>query len=90
MQIVIEIDELSYEATLMLAKAGEGSAADIAVANGTPLPKGQKLYTPDEVWSAIVEHGQHDSQFKLGEIIKYSPSDVKKILETDKEVNTDE
>ena len=40
MQIVIEIDELSYEVTLMLVKAGEGSAADIAVANGTPLPKG--------------------------------------------------
>ena len=40
MQIVIEIDELSYEVTLMLVKAGEGSAADIAVANGIPLPKG--------------------------------------------------
>lgn len=28
----------------------------------------------------IIEHGQHDRQFKLGEIIKYAPDDVGKIL----------
>lgn len=39
MKIVIEIDELPYELTLMLVKSGEGSAGDIAVANGTLLPK---------------------------------------------------
>ena len=56
MQIVIEIDELSYEATLMLVKAGEGSAADIAVANGTPLPKGHgRLIDADELYEAYVK-----------------------------------
>ena len=42
MQILIEIDELSYEVTLMLVKAGEGSASDIAVANGTPIIESDK------------------------------------------------
>ena len=41
---------------------------------------GQKRFTPMEVDTALVIHGQHDLQFKLGETIKYSPSDVRKIL----------
>ena len=28
----------------------------------------------------LVEEGQHDKKFRLGEIIKYSPSEVKNIL----------
>ena len=28
----------------------------------------------------IIEHGQHDRQFKLGETIKYAPDDIGKIL----------
>lgn len=28
----------------------------------------------------IIEHGQHDMQFKLGEIIKYPPDEIGKIL----------
>lgn len=28
----------------------------------------------------ICEHGQHDKQFKLGDIIKYSPDEFEKIL----------
>ena len=47
----------------------------------------EKSFTPDEVWNILIEHGQHDMRFKLGEIIKYSPSEVLDIL---KEVKTDE
>ena len=39
-----------------------------------------KLFTPQEVDMALVVHGQSDMQFHLGETIKYSPSDVRKIL----------
>lgn len=34
----------------------------------------------DEIVGEICEHGQHDSRFKLGETIKYTPSDIGKIL----------
>lgn len=34
----------------------------------------------DKIVGEIIEHGQHDMQFKLGEIIKYAPDDVGKIL----------
>ena len=40
MKIVIDIDEIAYKGCLLLVKHGEGSASDIAIANGTPLPKG--------------------------------------------------
>lgn len=34
----------------------------------------------DEIYDILLEHGQHDHNFKLGETIKYSPSEVKDIL----------
>lgn len=34
----------------------------------------------DEIYDILLEHGQHDHNFKLGETIKYSPSEVKEIL----------
>lgn len=37
-------------------------------------------FTAEDVCNILVEHGQNDRQFKLGEIIKYSPSDVCNIL----------
>ena len=30
----------------------------------------------EELWVVLIEHGQRDKQFKLGEIIKYDPSAV--------------
>ena len=38
------------------------------------------VHAIDKIVSLIVEHGQNDNQFKLGETIKYSPSAVGKIL----------
>ena len=40
----------------------------------------QEVFTADEVCEILIEHGQHDERFKLGEIIKYSPSEVLGIL----------
>jgi len=48
---------------------------------GVSRCKEMKGFTPDEVESILIEVGQHDRQFKLGEIIKYSPNDVREILE---------
>ena len=48
-----------------------------AVTNGR---KG--LFTPNEVHDALLNHGQRDHErFKVGEIIRYSPSEVDDILE---------
>ena len=33
----------------------------------------------------LIETGQHDFQFKLGEIIKYSPAEVSDILRKNKD-----
>lgn len=38
------------------------------------------LYTPDEVQTAMSLHGQGNPRFKLMETIRYSPSEVAKIL----------
>ena len=40
----------------------------------------ENRYTAEELRDILVEHGQHDLKFKLGETIKYSPSDIYKIL----------
>lgn len=41
----------------------------------------EKQFSPDDVMMKMVVHGQADRRFKLGETIRYSPSDVRKILE---------
>lgn len=48
---------------------------------GVERCKEMKGFTPDEIDMILIEYGHHDPQFKLGEIIKYSPSDVREILE---------
>lgn len=37
----------------------------------------------DLIEDALIEHGQHDKQFKLGEFIKYRPFDVQGIIDKD-------
>lgn len=44
------------------------------------LMKKTPLFTADEVLSIVCKHGQSDKQFNLGETIKYSPSEIYKIL----------
>lgn len=46
----------------------------------------EKQFTADEVRSALIEAGQHDTgKFKLGDVIQYDPNEVKAILENWKE-----
>ena len=35
---------------------------------------------PDEVFTVLIEHGQSDKRFNIGEIIKYTPKEVEDIL----------
>ena len=40
-----------------------------------------KTYTPEDVLNTIVVHGQNDTQrFKIGETIKYTPTEIYNIL----------
>ena len=34
----------------------------------------------DDLWIVLIEHGQRDWQFKLGETIKYAPSEIIQIV----------
>lgn len=43
----------------------------------------KKAFTADEVHDIVCKHGQNDRQFNLGETIKYSPSEICKILMED-------
>ena len=40
----------------------------------------EKTYTATEAELALVHHGQEDKRFEWGETIRYSPSEVRKIL----------
>lgn len=48
------------------------------VRNAAGLLRGSFL--PDEAAMAIVRFGQNDKKFKLGETIRYSPSEIGQIL----------
>ena len=43
----------------------------------------KRSFTPQEVYDAVIEHGQHDKQFKLGDTINYSFQEVVEILRTE-------
>ena len=48
-----------------------------------PEEAGQSITTEQaisKIIGEICEHGQHDKQFRLGDIIKYSPGEIEKIL----------
>lgn len=47
------------------------------------LMKKTPLFTAEEVMSIVCLHGQNDKQFSLGETIKYTPSEICKILMED-------
>lgn len=70
-----------------------------AVLNGTVLPKGHgRLIDADKFIDALFRYGQADDKFKLGELIKYTPSEIweiekilaKTVIEADREVEQDE
>lgn len=47
-----------------------------------------KNFSINEIVYILVKHGQRNPQFHLGDTIKYSPSEIRNILEM--EVNADE
>ena len=44
--------------------------------------------SPEGVWDILVEHGQKDKRFHLGDTIQYSPSEVMEILRKEIEDDT--
>lgn len=40
----------------------------------------KRSFTPQEVYDTVIEHGQHDKRFKLGDKIDYSFTDAVDIL----------
>jgi len=40
----------------------------------------KRSFTPEEVYRTVIEHGQHDRRFRLGDAINYSFSEVVDIL----------
>lgn len=46
-----------------------------------------RFFSPYEVGLMLTQHGQHDNRFKWGEVIKYSPSEVEKILKEAKQTD---
>ena len=45
------------------------------------VPPHGRLIDEWEAIMAIIDEGQHDKRFKLGETIRYSPSEIKEIFE---------
>ena len=43
-----------------------------------------KLFSPGDVCKAMILHGQRDTRFKLGDTIRYSPTEVHDILNEDR------
>ena len=40
----------------------------------------KRSFTPEEVYRTVIEHGQHDRRFRLGDAINYSFPEVVDIL----------
>lgn len=43
----------------------------------------KRSFTPKEVYDTVIEHGQHDKRFKLGDKIDYSFTEVVDILNSE-------
>lgn len=43
----------------------------------------KKSFTPEEVYKTVIEYGQHDMRFRLGDRIDYTFTDVIDILNTE-------
>lgn len=84
MQIVIEIDDVAFQGVLRLVSAGEGSASDVAIASGTPLPKNHgRLIDADALYeNTEICHSDEDGYacVRWKEI-----NDAPTIIEADKE-----
>ena len=72
-----DIEEMCRDALELLKEQPETiDELNTAIATKHSL----KWFSPYEVGLAMVAYGQMDPQFKWGETIRYSPSEVEKIL----------
>lgn len=90
MKIVIDIDEIAYEGCLQLVKHGEGSASDISIINGTPLPKGHGRLIDADVLEELKEPMYESSgdMKGYGVLMSWIREFTPTIIEADKEDNT--
>lgn len=64
--------------------------AVISNSNFAPVLKSEHKQEPNKlteetimaIWGALIEYGNHDHQFRLGDTIKYNPDEVADILRT--------
>ncbi len=62
--------------------------AVISNSNFAPVLESERKQEPNKlteetimaIFGALIEHGQHDHQFRLGDTIKYTPDEVEDIL----------
>lgn len=96
-EVVIKIPKRSYESIISYKGKCLG-LCDNAVKVGTVLPKGHgRLIDADKFIDALFVYGQADDKFKLGELIKYTPSEIweiekilaKTVIEADREVENE-
>lgn len=77
-EVVIRIPKFDYEQIKHGWNSNIQTKKGIdAIANGTVLPKGYgRLIDADKFIDALFTYGQADDKFKLGELIKYTPSKI--------------
>lgn len=68
------------EALEVLRRPDLSALDDVVNRIAEKAKKDGRYFSPYEVGLALVQYGHHDNRFKWGEIIKYSPSEVEKIL----------
>jgi len=100
-ELVIKIPKELYEDIKEHGLCGYSYDREIvseAISNGTALPKGHgRLIDVDKFIDALFAYGQADDKFKLGELIKYTPSEIweiekilaKTVIEADREAEDD-
>lgn len=62
-------------------KAIRDKCLETAIRDAIALLKSS--FTPKEVYDIVIEHGQHDKRFKLGDTIDYTFTEVVDILNTE-------
>lgn len=98
-EVVIRLKKERYDELQKNKHLPNRLGIEKAITDGTVLPKGHgRLIDADKFIDALFVYGQADDKFKLGELIKYTPSEIWKIEETlaetvieaDREVEQDE
>jgi len=88
MKVIIDIDEDMYKACQRAVNNPKMTVdeVDVAIANGTPLPKGHgRLIDADEIQFENVEFDTYSDYSRAFDAIDYAPT----IIEADKEADNE-